>query len=619
MLMICFKEIADMKFVKFNVFLIIIGTGSLGDAPKHDYLKGFTNYLQKESKLHQVMFVIGDHMMNYPSSRVNPLVREVGKHFPTLCISLSSFRYQFIETNYSSALQNPRRTTLFILFLSGNPNETRIQEVTVGEQLNSLSMGYSHPKCMINLFPHNNSLSIKKLIKRLWRNEFLDIAVMTQPDDNQRFLITDKLNQSILHQMNSFSGTYFTQKLTDDVQWFPNKLRNLHKYMLKFCFTTDQNSLPKGENLKKIRRFVNLLTTNMNCRTKTLFFKIKDFGAYGSLLSANKMEMDLHARNVILVNQSHLKSLRMRITSIGSLKAVIPKHSRTTKTLTMSEELITMMCVTVGAIILLRITALVLKLRRRTWRTFNVSRIVLGMSTDNEPEESPERIIFGVLMICCIAYSSYFYSVILDINWRPQAEITTLKELLDSDLTHMTSQLVKEMLLISPISEVQKLGTKSTVYPDQWRDFNCLAFLSKYGNVTCIISDSQEAVKDFESRTQKWNMKVLPKSLSYYFQTFMSRRNSPYIDQFNEKILRASESGILSKLIHNDTKKQLNHPSGSEEISGEKLLPLVFHTLAIGYTLALIAFIVEVQSIMRWSKIRSFCTSRLIMIRDIFR
>ncbi|XP_043472359.1 uncharacterized protein LOC122505018 [Leptopilina heterotoma] len=419
--------------------------------------------------------------------------------------------------------------------------------------------------------------------------------------------------------MNPFSGTYFTQKLTDDVQWFPNKLRNLHKYMLKFCFTTDQNSLPKGENLKKIRRFASLLTTNMNCRTKTLFFKIKDFGVLSSLLSAYKMEMDLLHKSVLLVKQSHVKSYRMRITSIGSLKAVIPKNSRTTKTFTMSDELITIMCVTVGAIILLRITALVLKLSRRTWQTFNVSRIVLGMSTDNEPEESPERIIFGVLMLCCIAYSSYFYSIILDINWRPQAEITTLKELLDTDLIPMTYSEIKEHFFFSPISEVQKLGTKSTVFPDHWWNFDCLDFLSKYGNVTCIINNSQEVVKNFVSRTQKRNMKVLLKSLSYYFKTFISRHSSPYIDQFNKKILRASESGILSKLIHNDIKEQRKDPSGPEEISGEKLLPLIFHTMAIGYTLALIAFIAEVLSVIRWSKIRLFCTSRMNMISDIFR
>lgn len=116
------------------------------------------------------MFVVDDHIIN-SSLQVSPLVQEVVQHFPTLTIRLSSFRYELIKTNFSSSLQNPRKMTLFILFLSGQPNETEIQVVTVGKQLKSLSWGNPHPKCLINLLPPKTSLSVKKMLQNFWKND----------------------------------------------------------------------------------------------------------------------------------------------------------------------------------------------------------------------------------------------------------------------------------------------------------------------------------------------------------------------------------------------------------------------------------------------------------------
>lgn len=42
-------------FAKYSVFVIIIIIGSLGDHPSDVYLKGLSNYLQKESTFSQVI------------------------------------------------------------------------------------------------------------------------------------------------------------------------------------------------------------------------------------------------------------------------------------------------------------------------------------------------------------------------------------------------------------------------------------------------------------------------------------------------------------------------------------------------------------------------------------
>lgn len=136
--------------------------------------------------------------------------------------------------------------------------------------------------------------------------------------------------------------------------------------------------------------------------------------------------------------------------------------------------------------------------------------------------------------------------------------------------------------------------------------------MSDYENVTCIISNPEELVGSFELITQEKVIKILPEPLAYYIQSLKMRFNSPYIGRFNEIILRASESGILSKLMDDDKMEQHSVPSAPEEISKEKLLPLLYYIMAIGYTFALVAFIAEIRSSISWSKFRQFCSSRLI-------
>lgn len=64
--------------------------------------------------------------------------------------------------------------------------------------------------------------------------------------------------------------------------------------------------------------------------------------------------------------------------------------------------------------------------------------MILEMSTIEEPKNLSGRIVFGSLLITCLVYSGYLYSVILDVTRRSEPEISSLKELADSSLTPMS-------------------------------------------------------------------------------------------------------------------------------------------------------------------------------------
>lgn len=218
--------------------------------------------------------------------------------------------------------------------------------------------------------------------------EIFDFAVITQSNDNQRFSTTDKLSQLTLHQKNFFSGRYYVQRITDVTEWFPNNLRNLRGQKLKFFDILFHNRLKIFDTA--VIKLANLFCHGMNCRSEIM--KIESPLDIYKMLKYHQAEVALIPMYFFVANNSDFRRTRMHVLKIDALRTVIPTNSRMSKSIVLSEEFITIIGITVGAIVLLRITAFVLKLNRKTWQMFNISQILMGMSSVNEPEVLSERI-----------------------------------------------------------------------------------------------------------------------------------------------------------------------------------------------------------------------------------
>lgn len=218
------------------------------------------------------MFVVDDHLMNL-SSIINPLIKKLSENIPTMSISLFNFQYEFMKTNYPSLLIWPSKTTLFIIiFLNGYSVETKKKIETIGYQIQSLSWREPKPKCLINIFQHGKTLSIKSILKFLWKNEFLDVIIMTKSNEYRTSLAGKKFNQFIVHAINSFARTYSAKpkEITADSEWFPNKLLNLHWQNLRFLIFKTFNCTI---NHKKIAKISDIVSKGMNCSRKVFYYQ----------------------------------------------------------------------------------------------------------------------------------------------------------------------------------------------------------------------------------------------------------------------------------------------------------------------------------------------------------
>lgn len=573
------------------------------------YTRGLIKYLEDESKLYQVMFIIDDYLNS--SSGVTSLVKDVSENFPSLTMSLVNLQRD-LEKHFPPLAQRPRRTTLFVFFLDVNRNDTSAHMTFAISKLEQLSLGLSFPKCLINLFSQTESHIIRKTLQDLWYKNFLDTVILEHMPKNRKLLVkTDSL--TIMHEINAFAKIDKFQNVKSQTKWFPNKSLNLHRHRITLLLCTFESTL-KDNYYKEIFKFTGLFRSGMNCSIKIIFIHKCKNDVILTNFKREKAEMLLNTVSM-KINDNGPNNPKLRILNFHVFKALIPVTRKLTKVLVVSQELICVLVATTMAIVGIRIIVLILKFNSSTWGIFNISQIVMGMSISREPKNLKERIIFGALVLSCIVYSGYLYSVILDITFLAEPQISTIEELANSSLTPIMDPMVKISLMNSWIPHIKTLGMKSIEIPGSGTSFECLTLLANYENVSCITQNAEMFVKIYTTHYRKVNIKLLQEPLTFSIHTFLIRNGSPFLDRFNEIILRASDSGLLQIFVS----REIMRPTKilpPEEIGKDKILLIFGYVLVIGYTLGIIAFIVEVVSSISWRRAKFFCVRCFNSIKE---
>lgn len=464
--------------------------------------------------------------------------------------------------------------------------------------MEALSQGYSHPKCLFNFFDRTEYTSYKELLENLWLYDFLDATVLEHLQEKE----TDDL--PIMHKINLFAKTYSVAKIKPETKWFPNKLLNLNRHPIKFVVSDNVNSYSSSLR-KEYNKFISLFANSMHLSIKIVLYNTEK---ESSITKLNKEGADMVLDTVVVKGDP-----RMIIWSFSTTKAVIPDIRKESGIFVISQEFFYMITATVVLIAFVRITALLMKFDSSTWQTFNISQIIMGMSVGREPRHSAERMIFGIFMLNCIVYSGYFFSVILDINYWVEPQISTLEELANSSLTPIITSDKKFFLRTNPNPYIQKLASKSIKFPIF--NFDCMTYLAKHQNVSCIMENVEYYVSRFIAKQNELNVKILQEPLIILPRTWLVSIGSPFIDRFNEIILRALNYGLLKKFLELDIRR-IDKIVKPEAMEKEKLLYILCYMLIIGYSFAMIAFIGEMMSVIRWSKVKFFCKRCINLVRE---
>lgn len=213
------------------------------------------------------------------------------------------------------------------------------------------------------------------------------------------------------------------------------------------------------------------------------------------------------------------------------------------------------------------------------------------MSTTQDPNNFVERTIFGSLLITCLVYSGYFYSVILDIIWLSEPEISNLKELNTSSLTLMMNNDLKFELECSFDPLIADLADKSVLMEGNGLNSDCWRYLIDYQNVSCLFDDAEYVVNSYEARKTS-NVKILPETVFHSFCSWESNIYSPYLDRFSQIIQRASESGLLKDYLKQSVALHNTSPPGNVET--KTVFLILAYVSIIGYSVSIIIFLLEI-------------------------
>lgn len=560
----------------------------LGVSRGSRYTKGLIRYLQQKSKLHQVMFIIDDKFLANAETNVDTqLIRDVSKRFPSMKISTHDARAN-LEKYFSSHPQIPRRTTLFIFILNIRAEETMSHLNASFIEFWYRSQGNSFPKCLIHFSRQGKALFYENFLKRLWHNYMLDISVLENLVANRSWQTKNTIS---IHRVNLFKNKYTNQKITPRSKWFPNKLLDLHGQQIKLMLTSNDFLKPK-EYYYEIGKFGSYIAQSMHCGVK--IHHSRERVVNSSLLIKTGSEMTIDTVFILLTNASIVTN-PIRILFFSTAKAVIPNVRSKTQSFKVSEEFVYMIVTTTVAIAVIRIAALLVKFNSSIWNTFNICQIIMGMSVVNEPRKLAERIAFGAFMLSSMVYSGYMFSVILDINFREAPQITTLEELANSSLTPMTFSYINDSMLKSPLVYIRKLASKAGRLHDSVLEFQCLNYLFHNKNISCVLSDVEKVVNVISKANPEFSFKMLRESVVFFPTSWLARSGSPFIDRFNEIILKAFDYGFLQKLLFPNELREIRKISSPEIIEKEKLLLVLFYVLTIGHTLAAVVLLVEIS------------------------
>lgn len=370
-------------------------------------------------------------------------------------------------------------------------------------------------------------------------------------------------------------------------------------YKQKFLFTHQEN-VSRQSIPVRTRKFADILADEMNFTYEIHKLGEIDLGKIDKVFAQLGAELDLIFWKLFNAN-ANFSNRVLGFNSFDSVKAVIPKSIKHTEGIVISSEFLYMVLMTIGTVAVIRLITFFMKFKKSTWQTFNISQIIMGIPTVEEPDNLLERIIFGSLLITCIVYTGYFYAVILNISWRLKPEISSLTELASLSLTPMMNPFMKTLLLNSSVSLIRQLAEKFIHIPGNKTNMSCSRYLDAYKNVSCVLDSSEYYVKEYEAKNGELNVRILNEAVTYFANGCVTKTLSPFFDRFSEIVPRATEFGLFESFFESNMHVQ-SIPQ-TDAIQKDTLMFVLFCILTIGYSLSIIIILLEVFTLWIKSKI----------------
>ena len=600
------------------ITLLITQILSQVDQNRENWLKELLRYVTKKSMLRQVIFMLDDDQ-RFKNLKIDIIVREIQRCTPAKSITFSkSINGSQINLIPLPSINYPRAATIFMLFLDSSNSSYESRLLRPIKFFTDISGVNSRPKILVIHLTERNNFAYRKLFRNLWSKKFLDVTVLQIVQENvpkgniQSKILESNSKIAFLFHFNPFTGIYDKQIFSARSQLFPNKLHDLNQHGISIGLVNDPPFANIERNLSghpiKITgpnlKIISALSKKMNF--KVIFAPSTDDET--GLGDCKKAEYSGLKRKLInneleffgnyvyfFIHCSSPVFATTRFLDTDDYVAIVPRVLDDTLKVTLPMKTFYTLVVTIIAINVTWAILSFMKFDNRVWNPLSMFQSLLGFCVHNEPQKLVERIVFGNILLTQIIFASYLYTSLTDVSLSSEMEINNIEDLEKSNLTPMIHELVAAIFKNNVEGYMNHIRSKYLLFPGDGRIKECIEYLAKFGNVTCITKGlvAKSLVEEYEKSQNVATMKILTEPLWQNWRMLVLEPNSPYIERFDEVLLELMENGLINQWNKNFTVKQKNSWL-QEYVKSTRLSSKIFVFPAFGFLLACIAFIAEV-------------------------
>lgn len=451
---------------------------------------------------------------------------------------------------------------------------------------------YTMPKCFVvyeNESNMSNNAAIKRLLEYAWTKKFLDMSVLE---------ILNGKSRVYLYTFNPFFDELTKVYLTQEVDIFPRKLRDLNQYGLKlpimhnppyFEITIDSSGSTHFNGLNY--RFLKIVLDQMNIHRSFIKSSLSNPSEFFSVLLKKLMNQEYNMVPVPTLSIGQVNSSPILILNDDCIPYVgIIKAKRIVK-FNLSVELIYFL-ICIPSLFFLKFIIFILRLKSFDFEMLDVVRIMLGISLQCFPKTFLKRIfvlfMFFTSMIFTIDFIGSLLSTLIVYD---ELTFNSIEEIMESDYKIAMKKVVQEIVFNSEKDYSSNILKQRLV----GQDVNCPSFTEKDEKIICVLS-MLRARQVIENSIQNGTgtFKMIPVKFGCNVAAYLFERASPFIVEFESIFLRMYESGIFYLTMKENKKKYIYYGDNQNGIVDDLLLTNLILLITFGLAISTIVFIFEI-------------------------
>lgn len=609
-------------------FILIFGLDKQCETQYAKYVKRFVKYAKDDLKMYQIFLIVNTENLNSDSNNVfYPILSEL----PALGINLNTSKNneKFLQL---PSFDQPRANLLLVVFDDSFGNDTpKLLDKNTSDFLYKVRPERIRPKCLIISICNGSNCSYGNLLRQMWSEHYLDVTVLQFARENISKNGFQNLHsiKAKIHYFNPFTDVYESFQFSRQIDWFPDKLRDMNGFNLKAGLipypplsiitfnATGHLSNYKGSDIiafEVLARKLNFSTTLIASRNLQLgSFNFTTGTGTGMLrkLLTNEVNILISTLVTVLPTKLFLDEFSIMINQ-DSLTAIVPVLPGRVEELQQSFHYLTMigLAMIIGSI---HLASRIMKFDALKWQPDIIMKVLLGMSSPREPTTTPDRILFTSTLIVGFCYASSFFGDLTSDNLEVTREmqINTFEDLDKSELVPVIHPNIYISAFNHSEEALRNLKKKAVLRANS----TFVDEVIKYKNISSVqlgiyAVGAVESARNIYGRSP---IKIM-KQPFWRSRTIMHfERGSPYKERLNEVLIRIRESGLRNKWdgMYSsdpstfDTKTKSRESSEVDDLGRvthlrSRLIFVILH----GYVLSILVFIAEIvlNQIQRWIK-----------------